>query len=99
MIKKALITGITGQDGSYLAELLLAKGYEVHGIVRRVGLDYKNFVVTDPQYYRPAEVDLLCGDASKAKSKLACEHHTSFKSLVQEMVESDCLKLGLTICC
>ncbi|MFA5688367.1 MAG: GDP-mannose 4,6-dehydratase [Kiritimatiellales bacterium] len=35
MIKKALITGITGQDGSYLAELLLDKGYEVHGIVRR----------------------------------------------------------------
>lgn len=34
-IKKALITGITGQDGSYLAELLLSKGYEVHGIVRR----------------------------------------------------------------
>ena len=33
--KKALITGITGQDGSYLAELLLAKGYEVHGIKRR----------------------------------------------------------------
>jgi GDPmannose 4,6-dehydratase len=33
--KKALITGITGQDGSYLAELLLAKGYEVHGIIRR----------------------------------------------------------------
>ncbi len=35
MVKRALITGITGQDGSYLAELLLAKGYEVHGIVRR----------------------------------------------------------------
>ena len=35
MAKRALITGITGQDGSYLAELLLAKGYEVHGIVRR----------------------------------------------------------------
>ena len=35
MTKKALITGITGQDGSYLAELLLEKGYEVHGIVRR----------------------------------------------------------------
>jgi GDPmannose 4,6-dehydratase len=34
-VKKALVTGITGQDGSYLAELLLAKGYEVHGIVRR----------------------------------------------------------------
>src|SRR5688572_33232918 len=35
MAKRALITGITGQDGSYLAELLLAKGYEVHGIIRR----------------------------------------------------------------
>src|SRR3989337_2729900 len=35
MQKKALITGITGQDGSYLAELLLSKGYTVHGIIRR----------------------------------------------------------------
>jgi GDPmannose 4,6-dehydratase len=34
-MKKALLTGITGQDGSYLAELLLEKGYEVHGIIRR----------------------------------------------------------------
>ncbi|MEA2489903.1 MAG: GDPmannose 4,6-dehydratase, partial [Acidobacteriota bacterium] len=34
-MKKALITGITGQDGSYLAELLLEKGYEVHGLIRR----------------------------------------------------------------
>ena len=39
MAKVALITGITGQDGSYLAELLLSKGYEVHGIVRRVALE------------------------------------------------------------
>jgi len=38
-MKRALITGITGQDGSYLSELLLAKGYEVHGIVRRVALE------------------------------------------------------------
>lgn len=37
--KRALITGITGQDGSYLAELLLEKGYEVHGLVRRVALE------------------------------------------------------------
>ena len=35
MTMKALITGITGQDGSYLAELLLDKGYEVHGLIRR----------------------------------------------------------------
>ena len=39
MSKKALITGITGQDGSYLAELLLEKGYEVHGVVRRASTE------------------------------------------------------------
>lgn len=39
MTRKALITGITGQDGSYLAEFLLEKGYEVHGIVRRVAIE------------------------------------------------------------
>lgn len=39
MVKRALITGITGQDGSYLSEFLLNKGYEVHGIVRRVALE------------------------------------------------------------
>jgi GDPmannose 4,6-dehydratase len=38
-MKKALISGITGQDGSYLAEFLLSKGYEVHGIVRRVAIE------------------------------------------------------------
>jgi nucleoside-diphosphate-sugar epimerase len=41
-MKRALITGITGQDGSYLAELLLEQGYEVHGIVRRVALEDPN---------------------------------------------------------
>ena len=45
MKKKALITGITGQDGSYLAELLLEKGYEVHGLVRRnSNQTYSSFV-------------------------------------------------------
>ena len=39
MSKTALITGITGQDGSYLDELLLSKGYKVHGIIRRVALE------------------------------------------------------------
>ena len=39
MKKKALITGITGQDGSYLAEFLLKKGYDVHGFVRRIALE------------------------------------------------------------
>jgi GDPmannose 4,6-dehydratase len=40
-MKTALITGITGQDGSYLAELLLSKGYDVHGIIRRSSVDYR----------------------------------------------------------
>ena len=38
-MKKALITGITGQDGSYLAEFLIKKGYEVHGVIRRVSVE------------------------------------------------------------
>ena len=40
-MKKALITGVTGQDGSYLSEFLIAKGYEVHGIIRRSSVDYR----------------------------------------------------------
>lgn len=50
-MKKALITGITGQDGSFLAELLLAKGYEVHGIVRRASTfntDRLDQIYSDP---------------------------------------------------
>ena len=51
MTKRALITGITGQDGSYLAELLLEKGYEVHGIVRRsssINTDRLDDIYQDP---------------------------------------------------
>ena len=44
-VKKALITGVTGQDGSYLAELLLDKGYEVHGIIRRSSSFFRGFSV------------------------------------------------------
>ena len=40
-MKKALITGVTGQDGSYLAEVLLEKGYEVYGMIRRSSVDYR----------------------------------------------------------
>lgn len=50
-MKKAFITGITGQDGSYLAELLLEKGYEVHGLVRRVALE-----TPDPRFARIAHI-------------------------------------------
>jgi GDPmannose 4,6-dehydratase len=52
MVKRTLITGITGQDGSYLAELLLNKGYEVHGIVRRASTFNRgrlDDIYSDPQ--------------------------------------------------
>ena len=45
MMKKALITGVTGQDGSYLSEFLLEKGYEVHGIIRRSSVDFRERIV------------------------------------------------------
>ena len=41
MAKTALITGVTGQDGSYLSEFLLEKGYDVHGIIRRSSVDFR----------------------------------------------------------
>ena len=50
-MKKALITGITGQDGSYLAELLLTKGYEVHGVIRRASTFNTNRI--DHHYHDP----------------------------------------------
>ena len=53
------------------------------------GLDYRDFVRTDPLFYRPSEVDLLCGDASKASRALKWQPRYSFAELVQEMVESD----------
>ena len=54
-----------------------------------VGLNYEDYVVEDPQFYRPAEVDLLIGDASKAKAKLGWAPTHTFESLVKEMVDSD----------
>jgi len=52
-------------------------------------LDWNEFVETDPRYYRPAEVDLLLGDASKARRVLGWEPKVSFKELVQLMVDHD----------
>ena len=54
--RKALITGITGQDGSYLAELLLAKGYDVHGLIRRASTF--NTERLDPIYQDPHDSDV-----------------------------------------
>jgi GDPmannose 4,6-dehydratase len=62
-----------------------------------VGLDYQDYVISDPQLYRAAEVDLLIGDASKAKAKLGWRARTNFCALVQEMVKRDCAALGVDL--
>jgi len=54
-----------------------------------VGLDYKEFVLVDERFYRPAEVDLLISDPSKARNELKWEPEVSFKQLVTMMVDSD----------
>jgi GDPmannose 4,6-dehydratase len=61
------------------------------------GLNYREHVVVDPQFYRPAEVELLLGNAAKAKAKLGWSPTTSFKSLVREMVEADCAAAGVAL--
>ena len=54
-----------------------------------VGLNWKKYVKIDPRYFRPVEVDYLCGDASKAKRILGWKPKVSFKRLVQLMVDAD----------
>jgi GDPmannose 4,6-dehydratase len=65
LAKKALITGCTGQDGSYLAEFLLSKGYEVHGVIRRsssINTSRLDHLLFDSQHERKAEIILYYGD-------------------------------------
>ncbi len=72
MNKRALITGITGQDGAYLAEFLLAKGYDVHGIKRRASLintQRIDHLYTDP-HYEHAKLHLHYGDMTDGSSLL-----------------------------
>jgi GDPmannose 4,6-dehydratase len=69
MAKKALITGITGQDGSYLAEFLLAKGYQVHGIIRRASsfnTSRLDTIYADP--HQNTALKLHYGDLSDASA-------------------------------
>ena len=54
-----------------------------------VGLDWQDYVETDPEHHRPAEVDLLQGDANKAREKLGWEPATTFEGLVKLMVDAD----------
>jgi GDPmannose 4,6-dehydratase len=70
MSKKALVTGVTGQDGSYLAELLIQKGYEVHGVVRRsssFNTERIDHLYVDP-HDRDAKLFLHYGDLNDASS-------------------------------
>jgi len=54
-----------------------------------VGLDYEDYVRSDAQFMRPAEVDLLIADASKAREKLGWEPKVSFRQLIEMMVDAD----------
>ena len=59
----------------------------------RLGLDYRDHVVVDPQFLRPADVETLLGDASKARQKLGWTYRVAFKDLVEEMVDADLSRL------
>ena len=77
-MKKALITGITGQDGSYLTELLLHEGYEVHGIIRRAStfntqrLDH---IYRDPHNGKNVKLHLHHGDLAVGETLDKNEYH------------------------
>ena len=62
-----------------------------------VGLDYREFVAVDPNFYRPAEVDLLVGESSKARRELGWKPRRTFRQLVSEMVENDMEQVSQTI--
>lgn len=76
----------TGETHSVREFCELAFGY--------VGLNYMDYVVQDPRFYRPAEVDLLISDPTKARLELGWQATTSFKSLVEMMVEADLQRLS-----
>ncbi len=86
-MKRALVTGITGQDGSYLAELLLAKGYEVHGVVRRsssFNTERIDHLYVDP-HIENARLRLHYGDLNDA---------SSLHSIVAEVKPDEVYNLG-----
>jgi GDPmannose 4,6-dehydratase len=86
-IRRALITGITGQDGSYLAEFLLAKGYEVHGLVRRAST------------FNTERIEHLYQDPHEAGTRLFLHHGdltdgTSLSNLVLSLQPDEIYNLG-----
>src|SRR3989338_8133964 len=83
-MKKALITGITGQDGSYLAEFLLTKGYEVHGVVRRAALGDPAHKVWRIRHIRD-KIPLHSG---------SLESYASIFNVVEKVSPDECYHLG-----
>lgn len=73
---------------AYSIKEALKTAFEYVGIT-----NWEKYVVTDPKFYRPAEVDILLGDASKAKKELGWEPKVSFQEMVEEMVEADLKRL------
>ena len=73
------------------------KSHSVRDLVQSafnyVGLDWEKYIVTDPQFIRPAEVDLLVGDYSKAKKNLGWEPEVSFEKMIEMMVDADLKRL------
>lgn len=61
-----------------------------------VGLDWKQYVKIEPHLFRPSEVDLLCGDSSRAKSKLGWKPKTTFKQLVKILMDAEMAKTGVS---
>lgn len=61
----------------------------------RAGLDYKKYIASDPDLFRPAEVNILLGDATKAQNKLGWTPQIGFHDLVWEMVDADCRSIGV----
>ena len=84
MSKRALITGISGQDGSYLAELLLSRGYEVHGIVRRVALE-------DPEN-RLSRLEAVRSELRLHAASL--ESYASLHQVVHTVMPQECYHLA-----
>ena len=61
------------------------------------GLDYHKYVTSDPKLYRPAEVEILIGDSTKARNILGWSSCRTFSSLVGEMLEADCRLVGVAL--
>jgi GDPmannose 4,6-dehydratase len=89
---RAMYTILTANEPD---DYVIAKG-EMHSVKEfaeivfsKLSLNWKDHVIIDPKYFRPSEVDALCGDATKLKKKFNFQHEYTFEQLVNEMIEYD----------